>query len=237
MISPCAAPWRWTRVCIRAADGLAVHSVHGVSRLVDPGGALYTGNPVPPEPPHVRTRRRLPLHHPVDVPGHIAPRQPRGDLHQRPAVLPGHARGHPRRDALRQHGALHLSAGKNRRPIHRGALGSCATRRQRHHRRRCHRQLQPLGPAGAAAEKGRMPHRVVSTDTVVLARAHQQPHPPRAPDCRWANRVRRRRGDRRLVGVPEEAHAAVAGHDGAHRGTDRRGAAGRRGGKLARVLR
>ena len=48
---------------------------------------------------------RLPLHDPVDLPGGAPPRQPRRDLHQRPALLPGDARRHPRRDAIDQHGA------------------------------------------------------------------------------------------------------------------------------------
>ena len=106
-------------------------------------------------------RQGLPLHHPVHLPGGAAPRQPRDDLHRRSGVLPGDARGDPRRDANDQHGVLHLQAGTDRRAVHRraerarragvrvtivvDAIGSFA----------------PVGPPGRAAARGRLPRRAV----------------------------------------------------------------------------
>ena len=88
MISPCVTPGQWTHLCIRGADGLAVHRFRALSRLARGGGALHTGNQLPPEPPDVGTRRRLPLRDSVHLPGDAAPRQPRRDPHQRPAFYP-----------------------------------------------------------------------------------------------------------------------------------------------------
>ena len=53
---------------------------------------------------------RLPVHGSVDLPGAAVPRQPRDDSHRRAGLLPGDPRGHPRGEALHQHGVLHLSA-------------------------------------------------------------------------------------------------------------------------------
>ena len=49
----------------------------------------------------------------------LARGQPRRDPHQRHRVLPGDDRGDPRRHPLDQHGALHLPAGQDRRPVRR----------------------------------------------------------------------------------------------------------------------
>ena len=76
---------------------------------------LFTpGIQLPPLAAHVGQRRRLPLHAPVHLSGGAASRQPHHDPHRRSGVLPGDARGDSRRDALDQHGVLHLPARQGR---------------------------------------------------------------------------------------------------------------------------
>ena len=237
MISPCVTPGQWTHPCICGADGLVVHRFCALSRLARGGDALHTGNQLPPEPPDVGTRRRLSLRDSILLPGDAAPRQPRRDPHRRLGVLSGDARRDSRRDAFGHHGAVYLPAGEDRRPVRRGTVGSGPPGRQRHDRRRRHRQPEPARPAGAALAQGRVPDRVVPTVPVVLPRPPQQPYAPGAAHRRWTRGVCGRGRDCRLVGDRPQAPAPLARYDGADRGAGRRRAAGRGRRELAGVLR
>ena len=78
----------------------------------------------------------------VDLPDAPRARQPRRHPHQRRRVLPGDARrdrGGARND---QHGVLHLQEGRDRRPVHRGAVRARPGRRARHDRDGRDRQLR-----------------------------------------------------------------------------------------------
>ena len=235
MIAPCFSA---VQPRPSGTDGLARDRRRGLPHLARPGFPLHPRDQLPPvhrTSVHaddflytLQSTCQAALHHGNRVTVATNGRR----------VLPGDPRHHPFGDPLDQHGVLHLSAGQGGRRFHRGAVGARASRRQRHDRRGRDRQLQPVGASAAAAAPGGLPGGVLSADGVASAGASEQSDAPRVVRHRRQGRVRRGRGDRRLVDVPvRPSRQALARHDGAHRGPDRRSAAGRRRRELARVLR
>ena len=186
------------------ADVLADGRRRGLPHLAGAGVPLHAGDQLPPLAPHVGPREGLSLHAPVHLPGGAPSRQPRHGLHQRRRRSTRRcSRRSARRRARSTWSATSSSPGRS--PT--SSSTELSAKRARNGVNvtivvDAHRQPGAVGPAGAAAAQGGLPHPVVPAPALVLAGAAQQPHPPRAADRRRHGRVHRRRRHRRLVGVP-----------------------------------
>ena len=156
------------------------------------------------------------------------------------AVLSGDARRDPRRDALDQHGVLHLPAGKDRRPVHRrrcrSARGSASTSRSSSTRSAA--SASGAGRCAGCARRAAASSRISGCEWYSLARLNNRTHRELLDRRRHESRSPAAPGSPTGGCIPQQARsAAVARHDGAHRRAGRRRAAGRRRRELARVLR
>ncbi len=125
------------------------------------------------------------------------------------------------RPAFDQHGMLHLPARRDRPAVHAGDDGARQGRRRGDARGGRSRELSFRRVGGTRDAQGRLPGRALSTPEVVPVVAAEQPHAPRAPDCRRARGVSRWSRGRRSVVERGARQAAVARHDGAGHRTGR----------------